>query len=210
MKTWRNSWCQRTLQYSFTEVDSQGRCETGGQFEAGWRNRTLPTNVAKRYSISTNEHVHTPPQMPAKAANALRGKKLRFGSKNDPPPVGLLIVGQTRCIRYCAVSYTVTWRRKAAITEGIDSGAVLRRGVDFGDHDHPIPRRLKKRSNASRLTREMEERFLKALASSWSTVGLCLLIGSLIMKVHSNDLSTITDTPIYVNISVNVLTLMLW
>ena len=87
------------LQNSIIEVDSQGQSETGGQSEAGWRKRTLPTNVAIRYNVSTNEYAHTPPQMPAKAAIAMRGKKLRFGLKNVPPLVGLSIVGKVRCMR---------------------------------------------------------------------------------------------------------------
>ena len=101
-------------------------------------------------------------------------------------------------------------RSKVATTEGIvDSGVVLRRGDDFGDHDHPNPRRLKKRSNASRLTLEMEKCLSRALgSSSWSIVDMYLLIGSLIKNAHSNDLSTIANTASYVNNLVEMLMLI--
>ena len=45
-------------------------------------------------------------------------------------------------------------------TVRIDSegGTALHRGNDVGDRDHPIPRRLQKRSSASRRTLEIGKR----------------------------------------------------
>jgi hypothetical protein len=77
--------------------------------------------------------------MAENAARAVRGKRLRFGSKRLPPP-GLLTEGQTRCMIYSEVSNTVNFKSILAKIEGIESGKVLSRGNGLDDHDHPIPR----------------------------------------------------------------------
>ena len=100
---------------------------------------TRPTNAPIRYSISISEYAHTPPHIPAKAADALREKKLRFGSKRDPPLELLPTVGETRWMRYCEASKTVMLISKDAKTEGMDSGGgtVLDRGYDFWEGPRP-------------------------------------------------------------------------
>lgn len=68
-------------------------------------------------------------------------------------------------MRYCEASKSVNLKSVLAKRRAVEGGAVLSPGNGSLDHDHPIPRWLPKRSNASRKTVGADRR--RSMGVSW-------------------------------------------
>src|SRR5712671_3412720 len=135
--------------------------------------------------------------MPENAAKAVRGRKLRFGSKILPPP-GLLIDGQRHWTMYCEVSRTVNFKSVLATRRAIEVGGVLSWGNGFEDHDHPRPRGVCRRSTASRRTFDSDKGPGRSTGTSWWLFGGSHLLNGFLINVHSNALNAMQNIEHYI------------